>query len=216
MSGLYFIKDHGRSCRRRSELEVKSSRHSFLGEHRRDAIAAPPASSNGAGRRPLAHGERTGRRRLLRLSRPTALPFERLAAARRQAAPQAASRGYAPRARSRARTTPARSVPDRRRHRQARGRRSTARTASSCARRFPPACRDTRRRWASSPSSRKPGGIDRTSTAARRCPICSGSPGPASRCTPDRGPAIRPRTAASACRRISPSGCFTRPRSARG
>ncbi len=37
--------------------------------------------------------------------------------------------------------------------------------------------------WAFSASSRSRNGIARISTAARRCPTCNASPGPASRCT---------------------------------
>ena len=69
---------------RLSESGVKSSRDSFWGEHRRDAIAASPARAIRAGCRALACGERAGRRRFLRLSRPAAFPFGRLAAARRR------------------------------------------------------------------------------------------------------------------------------------
>ena len=42
----------------------------------------------------------------------------------------------------------------------------------------------------------------RISIAAPRCRSCSASPGAASRCMPACCPAIRPRTAASACRRL--------------
>ncbi len=66
--------------------------------------------------------------------------------------------------------------------------------------RFPRACPATRRRWASSASSRNTSCTIPTSIAARRCPTCSGSPGRASPCMPACCRAIRLRMAASACR----------------
>ena len=93
---------------------------------------------------------------------------------------------------------------------------SSYRLASSASRSTPTARRSpvpgsrpggaaTRHRPASSASSRRTGIIAPISTAARRCPTCSESHGPASHCMPGCFPAIPLRTVASACPTTLPS-----------
>ena len=76
--------------------------------------------------------------------------------------------------------------------------------ASSSARWSRPACPAIRRPRASSPSSAASACIIPTSIPARPCPSCSASPGRASPCISASCRAIRPRTAAFACRPASP------------
>ena len=80
--------------------------------------------------------------------------------------------------------------------------------------RSPPACPAIRRRRASSASSRRTVTTTPTSTVTRRCHTCSASPGRGWRCTKACCRAIRPRTAAFACRMTSPRSCGPSPTSA--
>src|SRR2546430_5771843 len=73
--------------------------------------------------------------------------------------------------------------------------------------RSPPACPAVRRRRASSASSKRTVTTTPTSTATRRCHTCSASPGRGWRCTKACCRAIRPRTAAFACRTTSRRSC---------
>ena len=70
---------------------------------------------------------------------------------------------------------------------------------------FRPACAAIRPRPACSASFRRTAGTAPISMTTRRCSSCSGSPGPASRCTRASSRTIRHRTAASACPRPSPT-----------
>ena len=161
----------------------------------------------------LAGGGGASRRRLRRLPEPAALRQSRRGASARG---QTAARGCAPKTRSRARgAAPAGPVPDRRRHRQTAGRALRPRRLHRAGGDFhrdagaPDAARRVHRHFESQVASvehlqRRAHALYAAHHLVRH-----------RACTPGRGPAIRPRTAASACRRISPSGCFTRPRSAR-